>query len=262
MHSKSAAGGSYWRSLAPACWPQPMAFFRELGRLAWLKSFGLGLRCGDGGLSGFCRVAARGLALRNGVAFSFKSHSVSRTWPIFINSSWLFYDFFRPFRISSDVGAQKEMLLAYEKILAPATGYPEQASTPETESQLNITVVYTSLESTLVALKEAGGLASSLGARITLVVLQVVPYPLPLESPPVLVEFNERRFRIIANQSPVETRVRIYLCRDPLVTLTSVLSNGCIAVLGGRKRRWPTRENRLARQLRRAGHKVLLKERE
>ena len=52
---------------------------------------------------------------------------------------------------------------------------------------------------------------------------QVVPYPLPLESPPVLIDWNERRFRVIADESPVETTVRIYLCRDRLETLTAVL---------------------------------------
>jgi hypothetical protein len=163
---------------------------------------------------------------------------------------------------ASIVGAQKEMSLAFEKILAPATGRPEQPSTTEADQKLNISVVFTSVESTLAALKEAGGLASSLGARITLLVPQVVPYPLALETPPVLIEFNERRFRLIASQSPVETTVRIYLCRDGLETLTKVLNSGSIVVIGGQKRWWPTREKKLARQLRRAGHEVVFKETE
>ena len=91
-------------------------------------------------------------------------------------------------------------------------------------------MVFTSVESTLAALKEAGNLANSLGARIKLVVPQVVPYPLPLETPPVLVEFNENRFRVMASESPVETSVQIYLCRDRFETLTSVLKPGSIVV--------------------------------
>jgi hypothetical protein len=160
------------------------------------------------------------------------------------------------------VGAQKEMSLAFEKLLAPATGRPEQPSTIETDRKLNISVVFTSVESTLAALKEAGGLASSLGARITLLVPQVVPYPLALETPPVLIDFNEGRFRLIACQSPVETTVRIYLCRDRLEILTHVLSPGSLVVIGGQKRWWPTREKKLARQLRDAGHEVVFKEAE
>ena len=154
------------------------------------------------------------------------------------------------------------MSFAIEKILVPATGHPEPPSTTEADQKLNISVVFTSVEATLAALKQAGTLASSLGARITLVVPQVVPYPLPLESPPVLVEFNEKRFRLIASQSPVETTVRIYLCRDGLEILTHVLSPGSIVVIGGQKRWWPTREKKLARQLRQAGHEVFFKETE
>jgi hypothetical protein len=132
----------------------------------------------------------------------------------------------------------------------------------DADQKLNIAVVFTSVEATLAALKEAGALASSLGARITLFVPQVVPYALPLETPPVLIDFNEKRFRVIASESPVETSVQIYLCRDEFETLASVLSPRSLVVLGGRKRWWPTRERSLARKLHAVGHEVLFKEME
>src|ERR1700730_5886758 len=116
------------------------------------------------------------------------------------------------------------MTLAIEKILVPATGLPARPAVEETDRQLNVSVVFTSVEATLAALKEAGNLANSLGARIKLVVPQVVPYPLPLETPPVLVEFNENRFRVMASESPVETSVQVYLCRDRFETLTAALT--------------------------------------
>jgi hypothetical protein len=163
---------------------------------------------------------------------------------------------------SLDVGGQNNMSLAIEKILVPATGHPTRPIGAEADQKLNISVVFTSVDSTLEALKEAGNMANSLGARIMLVVPQMVPYPLPLETPPVLVEFNENRFRVLASESPVETSVQIYLCRDRFETLTSVLKPGSIVVLGGRKRWWPTKEENLARQLRRAGYEVLFKETE
>ncbi len=153
------------------------------------------------------------------------------------------------------------MSLAIEKLLTPSTGHPAQ-QTVEQQDQLNIAVVFTSVESTLAALKEAGTLAESLGAQITLLVPQVVPYPLPLDSPPVLVDFNEKRFHVIASQSPVKTKVCIYLCRDQVETLKGVLRPGSIVVIGGRKRWWPTREERLAGQLRKSGHEVFFKETE
>jgi hypothetical protein len=114
----------------------------------------------------------------------------------------------------------------------------------------------------MVALSRASALADHLNAHISLLVPQVVPYPLPLESPPVLLDFSEPWLREIAAQSPVETSVRIYLCRDRVETLQSVLRPGSLVVIGGRKRWWPTREKSLARTLRHSGHEVVFTETE
>jgi hypothetical protein len=156
------------------------------------------------------------------------------------------------------MGMRNEISLAFERLLA--TRHPDRPTTDEAESRLNIAVVYTSHEATVAALKKAGALAESLGAHVTLVVPQAVPYHLPLESPAVLLEFSERRFREIASQSPVETRVHLYLCRNPLDTLMTVLKPHSLVVLGGRKRWWPAAEKSLARKLRRAGHEVVFTE--
>jgi len=140
----------------------------------------------------------------------------------------------------------------FEKSLTPAP------ATRETSPRLNINVVFTSVDATLAALKEAGRLANHLSAHITLVVLQIVPYPLPLTSPTVSVDWNERRIRVIANKSPVETIIHLYLCRDRFETLLSVLKRGSLVVIGGRQHWWwPTPEKTLARTLRRAGHEVI-----
>jgi hypothetical protein len=152
------------------------------------------------------------------------------------------------------------MGLALQKTLTPATGRPPQPTPAQHEACLNIHVVFTSVEATLAALRKAGELAHRLAGHILLRVPQVVPYPLPLESPPVLLDWNERRFRLIAEQSPVDTTVRIYLCRDRIEAFTAALKPRSIIVVGGRKSWWPTREIRLARALRRAGHEVIFAE--
>jgi len=128
--------------------------------------------------------------------------------------------------------------------------------------RLNVAVVFTTVASTLAALKKAGTLATELNTHITVLVPQVVPYPLPLESPPVLLEWNERRIRVMAEESPVETTVKLYLCRDRLAALLTALQPRSVVVIGGHKRWWPTSETRLARKLRSAGHEVILAETE
>ena len=154
------------------------------------------------------------------------------------------------------------MALTLERLLTPSTRLPERPTPQEVESGLNISVVFTSIAATLAALKQAGSLANRLGAHITLVVPQIVPRPLPLDSPPVLIDWNENRFRTIASESPVDTSIQIYLCRDRWETLESVLTPHSLVVVGGRKRWWPTPESRLANKLRKSGHEVIFTEME
>lgn len=144
--------------------------------------------------------------------------------------------------------------------LAPATGLPGLPSSGNGDHGFEVVVIFTSFAATVAALKIAGTLAGGLRSHITLLVFQVVPYPLPLECPPVVREFSERQLRDIATESPVETTVRLYLCRDRLATLTAVLKKGSITVIGGRTRWWPTKEQRLARDLRRYVHEVIFTE--
>ncbi len=154
------------------------------------------------------------------------------------------------------------MSFVMEKLLTPSPRPPQRPSDDSPQPRLNISVVFTSVDLTLAALKEAGKLAHRLHAKITLIVPQVVPYGLPLASPPVLLDWNERRFRVIAEQSPVETSVQMYLCRDATETLLHVLKPHSLVVLGGHKRIWPTAESRLASRLRKAGHEVILTDRD
>jgi hypothetical protein len=147
-------------------------------------------------------------------------------------------------------------------MIAPLARDSARPCSVETDSKLDISVVFTSIDATLKALKEAGNLASNLGARITLIVPQVVPYPLPLTDPLIPVDFNVRRLRVIANNCRIETRVSIYLCRDAAETLQSVLKPHSVVMIGCRKRWWPSGEKRLAKKLRHFGHQVVVTEKE
>src|SRR5664279_5173048 len=98
------------------------------------------------------------------------------------------------------MGARSKMSPTIEKVPLAATRVQDEQSAGQANSTLNIAVVFTSIESTLSALRKAGSLASGLHASITLIVPQVVPYPLPLTSPPVSPEFTTRQFRVLTEQ--------------------------------------------------------------
>jgi hypothetical protein len=159
-------------------------------------------------------------------------------------------------------GAQIEMAFVLEKPLAPSVAPPRRTEADGSANNLDVSVIFTSVAPTLGALKKAAVFAKRLAGRITLVVPQIVPYPLPLSSPPILLEFNEKRFFTLASESHVETNVRIYLCRDRLQALGKILRPRSLVVLGTRRRWWPTAESRLARRLRSMGYEVVVVETE
>jgi hypothetical protein len=144
----------------------------------------------------------------------------------------------------------------------PTTRTPERQAAGDFNPDLNVTVLFTTIEGTQAALRTAATLANRLGARITLVVPEVVSYHLPLNAPPVLHDWNVKRFRALAAESQVETAVRFYLCRDRDETLERNLKPHSLVVLGGTKRWWPTAESRLAGRLRGLGHEVIFAETE
>jgi hypothetical protein len=161
------------------------------------------------------------------------------------------------------------MALAIMKILTPTPGQSAQRFEKETDQTLHVAVVFTTFAATLVALKQAGDLASNLGARISLFAAHVVPYPMTLEAPQVPPRFYEDRLRLLARESAHEMSAYILLCRDDFEALTSALTPGSIVVLGGPRRRWtgrwtwwPTKEQQLARRLHSEGYQVLFSEME
>jgi hypothetical protein len=159
------------------------------------------------------------------------------------------------------MGELSRLAPAFEKQLIPEILPPAGQRAAGEDHRLAISVVFTSPEAVLVALRRAAELAARLSARITLIVPQIVPFALPLASPPVLLDFQEARLREIASKCPVETVVRIYLCRNRWDVLGTVLMPHSLVVIGRRSKwRWLRRENRLERQLRKAGHEVIVAE--
>ncbi len=127
---------------------------------------------------------------------------------------------------------------------------------------LDIVVLHTFDSSTRRALSTASTLAVELSARVHIVALQVVPYPLDLHAPQIPVSFTANRLRELAEDAGVDAAIDVILCRDLMSTLSKVLRPQSVVVMGETnspwwKFSWFGRQNRLARRLRVLGHQVI-----
>ena len=139
--------------------------------------------------------------------------------------------------------------------------YGNRPAQPDlSDRKLDLKVIFTDLPKTAAALAAARSMARGLGARITLMATQVVPYPLPLAAPDVPVEFTGRMLEHLVGE---DTAIEIYLCRDRNETLRRAVPPDSLVIVGARKWRWwpswlPSRERALARLLRHDGRCVLV----
>jgi hypothetical protein len=111
---------------------------------------------------------------------------------------------------------------------------------------------------TTAALRSAVALSTNLPARIVLLVPLTVPHPLPLERPPVSLEFVCRRIRELASVVTIQIDAFVYLSRDPHQAILDMLRPASLIVIGSRNRWLFEKSRRLARKLRRRGHHVVL----
>jgi soluble P-type ATPase len=128
------------------------------------------------------------------------------------------------------------------------------------EAHLAYVVIFTSVSQTLKAYERALDLAKPLGAGVIVLAVQVIPFALPIDEPPVSFEFIVDQFETQALDKYGEPHIVAYLCRDPLEVYKRILNRFSPVVIGTEKRkRWlPTREKRLARKLRRMGIRTVM----
>jgi hypothetical protein len=124
-------------------------------------------------------------------------------------------------------------------------------------AQLSVVVPYTTVELTKAALAKAAELATSLEAKITLLDVHIVPFPLSLTEPDVCWEHLNRGLQAIAAASPLPVEVKLIFARDKDV-IERYIPQDSIGVIATKKRWWPTAEEKLARTLSAAGHSVAL----
>lgn len=122
---------------------------------------------------------------------------------------------------------------------------------------LEVVVLHTTTRGTLTSLKRAAELVDGLAARIRLLVISEVPYPLDLDSPAVPAAFTRRRFTTIASESRVDTTVDIRWGREKLAMIQAALKPKSLVVMDRRRGWWRFAERKLTKRLERMGHQVV-----
>jgi len=122
---------------------------------------------------------------------------------------------------------------------------------------LEVVVLHTTTRGTLTSLRRAAELADGLAARIRLLVIAEVPYPLDLSSPAVPAAFTKRRFTTIASESRVDTTVDIRWGREKLAMIETALKAKSLVVMDRRRGWWRFAERKLAKRLERLGHQIV-----
>ncbi len=131
----------------------------------------------------------------------------------------------------------------------PANGVPKVA---------DISVVYTTADETLAALRVADDLAQSLKRPVRLIDFRVVQVGAPVEAPSGRSPIETNGLLDRARVAGLDVQVEVYVCRDVRCAIPQVFTGHSLIVLGGRHHWWPTRTERLRQILERCGHFVLL----
>jgi len=140
----------------------------------------------------------------------------------------------------------------------PQDMFPYIQSVPfQSKDRLKVAVLFTDCEATCEAMKTACAFAVRLNAIIEVVATEVVPYPIPLDSPPsVFFRCLIRGFEASLNEYPVKTELQVFLCRDQVKALNCILRpNSPVLMVIGKSN--PNQDEKLARTLRHAGYDVI-----
>ena len=85
---------------------------------------------------------------------------------------------------------------------------------PGLSRELSVCVPYTGADLTRAALRAVVAFARNLGAHVSLVAVQVVPFPLPLDRPAVSPSFFEQELKALADKVEVPVDAHVVIARD------------------------------------------------
>lgn len=123
---------------------------------------------------------------------------------------------------------------------------------------MEIVVPYTGPSSTAAALERAPVLTAGLNARVLLIAVHALPYPLPFECPAMVHAHLVEQLVDLASRCPLPVSPQVVLARDVQEGFRYALKPASTVLVGTARHFWRTGEEKLARSLAREGHKVAL----
>jgi len=144
------------------------------------------------------------------------------------------------------------------KIRGELTIDPGRMPKDGASAEMEIVVPYTEWSITRALLQRAAELTAGLNARVTLVAVHTIPYPVTFGCPTAVHAYLVDQLVGLAGLCPLPVTPHVVLARDREEGFLFVLKPEATVLVGSHKRPWRTSEERLARTLVRNGHKVVL----
>ena len=111
---------------------------------------------------------------------------------------------------------------------------------PNQADGLPLTIPYTSTGMARQALRAAENLSRGLNVSVRLVAVQIVPFPCPVNQPPVALRHIAGPLERLAAEADIPVEVNIVLARDVMAGYLEVLPHDSLVLMAARKRWWPT----------------------
>jgi len=124
--------------------------------------------------------------------------------------------------------------------------------------ELEVVVPYTGLSSTAAALERVPVLTAGLNARVLLIAVHALPYPLPFVCPTLVHAHLVEQLVDLASRCPLPVSPQVVLARDVQEGFRYALKPASTVLVATSRHFWRTEEEKLARSLAREGHKVAL----
>ena len=131
-----------------------------------------------------------------------------------------------------------------------------EASNPAIRTD-GVFVIYSTIDDTLAAVRVAGNFAKALSVPVTLIHFRSVPYALSVDEPNGMSPVETDAFVTRLRAERLDTRVRVYLCRDRRRAIPLAFRPHSLIVVAGQRSWWPTESERWRRTLEAAGHFVV-----